>query len=64
MNMQMTSFYYMTIGWKDFLNCITDDIITCNKDSLGGRIQFIFAFFIIFPYFLKFSSVLMNMQIR
>ena len=36
---------YMTIGWKDLSNCITDDIITCNKDSL-----YLF-FFYNFPLF-------------
>ena len=34
-----------------------------QEGQYGGRIQFIFAFFLIFPYFLKFKSVLMNMQI-
>ena len=27
----------MTIGWKDLSNRITDDIITCNKDSLRAE---------------------------
>ena len=55
----------MTIGGKDLSNCITDDRITCNKDSLGAEFSlYLCCFFINFPYFLKFSSVLMNMQIR
>ena len=39
-----------------------------QQGQFGGKIQFIFAFYytyiVISPYFLKFSSVLMNMQIR
>ena len=42
-------------------NCITDDIITFNYDSLGQNLDYIF---IMYPYFLKFSSILMNMQNR
>ena len=40
-----------------------DDIITCNKDVLKQNSVYI-CFSIIFPYFLKFSSILINMQIR
>ena len=43
--------------------CITEDIITCNKDSLGAEFS-LYLLFYNFPYFLKFSSVLMNMQTR
>ena len=39
MNMQMIQFHYMTIGLKDLSNCITDDIITCNKDSLEAEFR-------------------------
>ena len=35
----------------------SDDIIACNKDRLGQNLVY-FCFFIIFPYFLKFSSIL------
>ena len=49
MNMQLR-WFYIWLGWKDLSNCITDDTITRNKNILG-RIQFIFAFFIIFPLF-------------
>ena len=52
----------MTIGWNDLSSCITDNILICNKDSLGQNSVYI-CFFIISPYFLKFSSVLMDMQI-
>ena len=38
---------YVTIVWKDLLNCITDDIITCNKDSLG-QISVYICFFLWF----------------
>ena len=56
---------YITIVCKDLSNYTTDDIITCNKDSLGAEFSLYLLFlYIIFPYFLKFSSVLMNMQIR
>ena len=56
---------FMTIVWKDLSICITDDIKTYNKDSLGQNSVYIcFFIYIISPYFLKFSSVLMNMQIR
>ena len=63
MNMQMIVFYYLTIGRKDLSNCITDDIITCNKHSLGADF-ILHLLFYNFPLFLKFSSVLMNMQMR
>ena len=41
----------MTIWWKDMSNCITDDIITCNKDSLGAEFSFYLFFFLNFPLF-------------
>ena len=41
----------MTIVSKDLSNCITDDIITCNKDSLGQNSVYICFFFIHFPLF-------------
>ena len=28
---------YMTTGWKDLSNGITDDITVCNKDGLGQK---------------------------
>ena len=50
MNMQMIQFYYMTIGCKDLSNCITDDIITCNNDSLGAEFR-LYLLFLNFPLF-------------
>ena len=44
-------------------NCIIEGIITYKKDSLGAEFSLYLLFFLIFPYFLKFKSVLMNMQI-
>ena len=44
---------YVTIVWKDLLNCITDDIITCNKDSLGQNSVYI-------CFFLWFSLIFWN----
>ena len=35
-----------------------------QQGQFGAEISLYLFFFIIFPYFLKFSSVLMNMQIR
>ena len=35
---------YMTIVEKDLSNCITDGIITCNKDSLGQNSVYICFF--------------------
>ena len=34
----------MIIVLKDLSNCITDDIITCNKDSLGQNSVYIYFF--------------------
>ena len=44
-------------------NCITDDIKTCNKDGLGQNSVCICSFKIP-PHFLKFSSILIDIQIR
>ena len=43
----------MTIGCKDLSNCITDDIITCNKDSLGAE----FSLYLLFHNFPLFSEI-------
>ena len=56
-NMQNTIFIYDY--WMIYLsNCITDDLITCNKDSLGQNSVYICS------YFLKSSLILINIQIR
>ena len=47
---------------------MTINIFVLNGDLNGknrsGAFLFLSGIYIIFPYFLKFSSVLMNMQIR
>ena len=63
--MQRDKFIY-GYWMRDVLNrivMVSDDIITCTKDSLGQNSVFI-CFFLSFPYFLKFSSTLINVQIR
>ena len=42
---------HMTIGLKDLSNCITDDMITCNKGGFG-QTSVVIMLFMIFPYFL------------
>ena len=59
------SYIYLTIGLKDLSNCITDDIMTCNKNSFGQNLVYIcFYIKIIFTYFLKLLSILINIHIR
>ena len=41
----------MTIGLKDLSNCITDDLITYNKDSLGADFSLYLLFLYNFPLF-------------
>ena len=41
----------MTIGWNDLSNCITDDIIACNKDILGAEFSLYLLFFKKYPLF-------------
>ena len=48
----------MTVGWKDLLNCITDDIITRNKDSLGAE----FSLYLLFYNFPLFSVIFISID--
>ena len=48
----------MTIGCIDLSNCITDDIITCNKDSLGAE----FSLYLLFYNFPLFSEIFISID--
>ena len=43
-------------------NCNIDYIKTCNNDNIGMK-SALFIFVMIFPYFLAFLLIFMNMQI-
>ena len=62
MSVQMRLFYVCPLD-KGLANCITDDIKTCNKDGLGAELS-LYMLFKIPPHFLKFSSILIDIQIR
>ena len=47
--------------------CVTDDIKTCNNVDLtmaGAEISLIVVFLRFSPHFLRFTLILVNMQIR
>ena len=43
---------------RNLSNCITDDIITCNKDSLGAE----FSLYLLFYNFPLFSEIFINID--
>ena len=52
----------MTTGGMYLSNCNIDYIETCNNDNILDEIS-LFIFVMIFPYFLAFLLIFMNMQI-
>ena len=46
----------------DLSNCNIDYIKTCNNDNIGMKSAYVY-FVMIFPYFLAFLLIFMNMQI-